>query len=103
MPQVEVVDVGRDDLIILVLPVLFADKLDQRVVHTCAGGLPEARAWREAVEEKELVLGAQHAVVALLGLGDAMLVLAQHLGLGESDRVHAHQGLALHVGAPVRA
>jgi hypothetical protein len=60
-------------LLVLVLPVLFPYHRDQRVVHARARGLEEGAAGGEGVEEEELVLHAQVAVVALLGLLHACL------------------------------
>mmetsp|Transcript_5067 Transcript_5067/g.9371 ORF Transcript_5067/g.9371 Transcript_5067/m.9371 type:complete len:558 (-) Transcript_5067:471-2144(-) len=100
LPEVEVEDVGRDDFLVLVVPVLLADELDEAVVDTGSVGEEEAAAGGEMVEEKELMLDTQVAVVALLGFLDAVLVLFQELGLGEGDAVHTLQALAFDIAAP---
>jgi len=39
LPQVKVEDVGSDDLVVLVVPVLLADETHQRVVHLAGGSV----------------------------------------------------------------
>mmetsp|Transcript_16660 Transcript_16660/g.40842 ORF Transcript_16660/g.40842 Transcript_16660/m.40842 type:complete len:383 (-) Transcript_16660:188-1336(-) len=102
LPQVEVEDVGGDDLIVLVLPVLLADERDERVVDLGAVGQEEARTGRQRVEEEQLLVHADEAVVALLGLRDTQLVLLHQLVMREGDCVNPHQWVVLDVGAPVR-
>mmetsp|Transcript_42518 Transcript_42518/g.68384 ORF Transcript_42518/g.68384 Transcript_42518/m.68384 type:complete len:378 (-) Transcript_42518:121-1254(-) len=103
LPQVKVEDVGRDDLVILVFPVLFAYESHEIVVHLGAVGEEETRARGQVVEEEQLLVHADDAVVALLGLFDARLVLLHELVGGEGDGVHAHERVLGHVSAPVGA
>ena len=102
LPQVEVVHVRGDDLVVLVLPVLLADELHQLVVNLGALRQEEARARGEGVEEEELLVETDQAVVALLRLLDAKLVLGHELLVGEGDGVDADQGVLGDVGSPVR-
>mmetsp|Transcript_6588 Transcript_6588/g.15853 ORF Transcript_6588/g.15853 Transcript_6588/m.15853 type:complete len:566 (+) Transcript_6588:515-2212(+) len=89
LPEVKVVHVGRHDLVVLVLPVLLLDQRHEAVVDAGAVGLEEARAGGQRVEEEEVVLLPEEAVVALLCLGDAVLVVLQLLVVREGDGVHA--------------
>ena len=55
LPQLGVVDVGRDDLLEPTLPVLFAEELNELVVYVRALGLEEAGAGGELVEEEQVL------------------------------------------------
>mmetsp|Transcript_24387 Transcript_24387/g.77250 ORF Transcript_24387/g.77250 Transcript_24387/m.77250 type:complete len:588 (-) Transcript_24387:95-1858(-) len=101
LPQLEVVHVRRDDLLVAPEPQLPADELDKLVVQPTAERLEEARAGREVVEEKELLLDADRAVVALLGLLLQRLPLAELLLVGEGDAVHALQLVVARLAEPV--
>ena len=103
LPQVEVVHVRGDDLVVLVLPVLLAHELHELVVNLSALGQEEARARGEGVEEEELLLETDQAVVPLLGLLDAQLVLRHELLVGEGDGVDADQGILGDIRPPVRS
>mmetsp|Transcript_36730 Transcript_36730/g.118502 ORF Transcript_36730/g.118502 Transcript_36730/m.118502 type:complete len:471 (-) Transcript_36730:417-1829(-) len=102
LPQLEVVHVRRDDLLVAPEPQLAADELDKLVVQPTAERLEEARAGREVVEEKELLLDADRAVVALLGLLLQRLPLAELLLVGEGDAVHALQLVVARLAEPER-
>mmetsp|Transcript_31380 Transcript_31380/g.43544 ORF Transcript_31380/g.43544 Transcript_31380/m.43544 type:complete len:284 (+) Transcript_31380:1044-1895(+) len=102
LPQLEVVDVGRDNLVILKLPVLLAQVLHEGVVDACTVGEEKGGARGEMVEEEELLLQPYHAVVALLCLLDAVLVLLHELDVREGNAIHPHESLLLGVCAPER-
>mmetsp|Transcript_14766 Transcript_14766/g.40378 ORF Transcript_14766/g.40378 Transcript_14766/m.40378 type:complete len:603 (-) Transcript_14766:35-1843(-) len=101
LPQLHVVHVGRDDLAVAALEVLLADGLHQPVVDARAVRQPEAAPRAELVEEEELLLRADGAVVALLGLLDAEEVLLELLGVGEGHAVHALQRVVASLALPV--
>ena len=65
--------------------------LDQTVVHTGSIWQEEAAAGRERVEEEELLLGAQEAVIPLLGLLHAVLVVFHAVLVREGDTIHPLQ------------
>lgn len=54
-------------------------------------GLEEAGPWGEGVEEEEVLLGAQTAVITLLGLLHSVLVVCHQLLVREGHAVHPLQ------------
>mmetsp|Transcript_5306 Transcript_5306/g.16654 ORF Transcript_5306/g.16654 Transcript_5306/m.16654 type:complete len:469 (-) Transcript_5306:558-1964(-) len=111
VPQIHVVHVGRNHLVIDAVgwqaspPVAAADERDERVVEARAVGQEEGGAGAELVEEEELLLDPDPAVVALRRLFLQRLPLLQELGVREGDAVDALQrvavGLAEEVGGRV--
>lgn len=65
--------------------------LNEAVVDSCPIGQEEAAARRQAVKEEELLLGAQQAVVPLLGLLHSVLVSLHAVLVGEGDAIHTLQ------------
>ena len=61
----------------------------------------KARARREVVEEEELLLCADKAVVTLLRLGDVGQIRLHLLRVREGDSVYALQRIVLSVAKPV--
>mmetsp|Transcript_19999 Transcript_19999/g.47643 ORF Transcript_19999/g.47643 Transcript_19999/m.47643 type:complete len:307 (+) Transcript_19999:625-1545(+) len=70
LPQLQVVHVRRDHLLVVALEVLSLDEVDQLVVDPGPVREPEAAARAELVEEEELLLGSDGAMVSLLRLLD---------------------------------
>eukprot|EP00982_Pelagococcus_subviridis_P006238 30017-Pelagococcus_subviridis.AAC.27 len=103
LPQVEVVDVGRDDFAVLVLPVLLFDEVDEVVVNRRAVGKEKARPGGENVEEEQFLVQTQDTVIALLRFLDAKLVLFHELIRRERHGVDANERVLGDVRAPVRA
>ena len=79
-----------------------AHGVDQQVEDRRPLGVEEGEARRFLLEVEEIELLAQHAVVALARLLEQVEMLLQVLLLEEGGAVHAHELLALGVGAPVR-
>mmetsp|Transcript_4005 Transcript_4005/g.16005 ORF Transcript_4005/g.16005 Transcript_4005/m.16005 type:complete len:884 (+) Transcript_4005:169-2820(+) len=102
VPEVEVVDVGRDDLVVLAQPVLLADERDEPVVDARAARLEEGRPRRERVEEEERLRRADAPVVALRRLFHAFAPLDEVLLVGERDAVDALQRVVVGLAEPVR-
>ena len=71
LPEVKVVNIRRDDFVILVFPILFSNKLDQVVVDARAVLLEKTRARGEMVEKEQLLVQANGAVIAFLRFFDA--------------------------------
>ena len=103
VPQVEVEQVGCDHLVELVLPVELLHEPDQLVVDARARRHHERASGGQRVPEDEVLRRGDLPVVALLGLGAAVLVLGELRLLGERDPVDALQSLPLGVGPPERA
>mmetsp|Transcript_4469 Transcript_4469/g.13226 ORF Transcript_4469/g.13226 Transcript_4469/m.13226 type:complete len:772 (-) Transcript_4469:14-2329(-) len=101
VPQVKVENIRRRDLVITVSPVLLFHKVQELVVDPGSVRLEEARSGGDRVEEEQILLRADHAVVTLLGLLNPMDVLLQELLVREGHSVHSVQGGVLHVSSPV--
>mmetsp|Transcript_25488 Transcript_25488/g.42978 ORF Transcript_25488/g.42978 Transcript_25488/m.42978 type:complete len:248 (+) Transcript_25488:1998-2741(+) len=97
LPQLQVEDIGRDDLLVAAYPVLLLDEVHEAVVDPGTVRHPECRAGRQVVEEKQLLLGAQVAVVALLRLLLELQPLLQLTLVWEGDAVHALQRVVGHL------
>lgn len=65
--------------------------LNEVVVDSCPIGQEEAAARGQAVKEEELLLGAQQAVVPLLGLLHSVLVGLHAVLVREGDAIHTLQ------------
>ena len=103
LPDVDVENLRRDDLLIAVALVQIPDIGDEQVVHHGALGVEERAARRHRVEAEQVEFLAQPAVVAAFGFFDEGQVPAQFLGGGERRTVHPLQHLVVFVAAPVRA
>lgn len=101
LPQGRVVHVWRQNLLVATLPVLGADIAGQGVVDGHAVGEEEAGTGRHLVEEEELLLLSNLAVVALGGLLEHLLVLVHLLLVGEGDAVDALEGVVLGIAEEV--
>mmetsp|Transcript_8779 Transcript_8779/g.18552 ORF Transcript_8779/g.18552 Transcript_8779/m.18552 type:complete len:735 (+) Transcript_8779:385-2589(+) len=102
VPEVEVVDVGGDDLVVAALPVVVLDEVDERVVDAGSVGQPEGGASGEVVEHDEFLLCGDAAVITLLCLLLVLLPNLQHLLVRERDPVHPLQRVVLRVSQPIR-
>ena len=65
--------------------------LNKGIIDTCSIGQEEATARGHAVKEEELLLGAQHAVVPLLGLLHAVLVVLHALLIWKCNSIDSLQ------------
>ena len=72
VPEVEVEDVGGDDLGVSALPVLFSDEFDESVVYAGTVGKPEGGSRRQIVEHDEFLLSGDPPVITLLGLKETI-------------------------------
>ena len=100
-PELAVVDVGRDHLLVAPLAVLLSDELHQHVVDVGASREEEAAAGTQLVEEEELLFPPQLAVVSLGGLLLEHLPLLQLLLVREGDAVDPLEGLSVRLALPV--
>ncbi len=71
--------------------------LNKVVVDSRSIGQEEAAAGRETVEEEELLLSAQEAVIPLLGLLHAVLVVLHALLVWKGDSIHTLHNIQRHV------
>mmetsp|Transcript_24388 Transcript_24388/g.77255 ORF Transcript_24388/g.77255 Transcript_24388/m.77255 type:complete len:453 (-) Transcript_24388:95-1453(-) len=101
LPQLEVEDVWGDDLVVVALEVLGLDHIHQLVVDARAVRQEEARAGRDLVEEEELLLQAEPAVVAFRCLLLKSLPCPQLLLVWEGNAVHALQLVVARLAEPV--
>mmetsp|Transcript_36162 Transcript_36162/g.70286 ORF Transcript_36162/g.70286 Transcript_36162/m.70286 type:complete len:649 (+) Transcript_36162:65-2011(+) len=102
LPQVAVVDVGRDHLREAALAVAPADEGDQLVVDPRPVREEEAGPGRHRVEEEQPLLLADLAVIVLCGLLQKAHVLLEGLLVREGDPVNALHAVVLRVALPVR-
>mmetsp|Transcript_47664 Transcript_47664/g.158892 ORF Transcript_47664/g.158892 Transcript_47664/m.158892 type:complete len:471 (-) Transcript_47664:421-1833(-) len=102
LPQLEVEDVWGDDLVVVALEVLGLDHIHQLVVDARAVRQEEARAGRDLVEEEELLLQAEPAVVAFRCLLLKSLPCPQLLLVWEGNAVHALQLVVARLAEPER-
>lgn len=65
LPQFGIVDIRRDDFVESTLSIFGFNEVDECVVDVCAVWLKETRARRQFVEEKQLLILTDFAVVAL--------------------------------------
>ena len=86
LPERDIHDLRRDDLVVLVRTVEVADVLGEAVVDHRALGVKERRRGRLGMEAEQVELLAELAVVALLGLFKHVEVFVEFLLLLESRR-----------------
>jgi hypothetical protein len=67
LPQIRLVHVGRDDLVVTALPVFLPEQVKHGVVDPSSMGQEEARAWGDGVKEKELLVCPNLSVIPLGG------------------------------------
>ena len=103
LPELAVEDHGGGDLHIAVLFVDLAPVVDQGVAQDHALGQEEGEAGAFVGEHEQAQLLADLAVVALLGLLDALEVLIQLFLFHKAGAVNALERLAAGVAPPVRA
>ena len=63
VPELDVVDVGRDNLLETTVTVLATDEFNQSIINVGSMWEEEARSGAEFVEEEELLLSTKFAVV----------------------------------------
>jgi hypothetical protein len=68
VPQVEVVNVWRNDLIITTFPVLVSNEVNQLFVDASTMWKPEGTSWRQVVEHYKILLGGDTSVISFLCL-----------------------------------
>lgn len=68
VPQIQVEDIGRDNLIIPIVPEELSNEVHQFVVNTGAMGEPEGGTWCQIVEEDQLLDFHDSTVISLFGL-----------------------------------
>ncbi len=101
LPEAHVQDLGRDHLVVSGLVVEVADVGDQLVVDHRALGVEEGRSRRLGMEGVEVQFAAELAVVAGLGLLQAVQVLVELLLRVEGGPVDAGEHGVLLVALPV--
>jgi len=87
LPQGRVVHVGRHDLLVATAPVLVAEEALESVVDDHTVRKEEAGTGGHVVEEEELLLLTDLAVIALGSLFEVLLVLDHHGLVGEGNTV----------------
>ena len=102
LPQLLVHDERGGDLDVAGLVVDLAPVVEQRVLENHAVREEEREAGGLVAHHKEIHLGADLAVIALLGLLDHAEVLIELLLGGESDAVDAREHLVVLVVLPIR-
>lgn len=103
VPQLDVIHVGRHDLSVAALVVLALDKVHEGVIDAGSVREEEARSGREIVEEKQLLLLSNLAMVALSGLLQELFVLSHLLGVGERNTIDTLKRVVLGITQEVRS
>lgn len=103
VPQLDVVHVGRHNLSVSALVVLALDEVHKGVVDTGSVREEEARTGGEIVEEEQLLLLSNLAMVTLGGLLQELLVLSHLLGVGEGDTIDTLKRVVLGITQEVRS
>jgi len=85
VPELDVVDVGRNNLLETPVTVLATDELHQGVVNMGSMWEEEARSGAEFVEEEELLLSTKFAVVVFGCFFLELLPFLQLLVVGKRD------------------
>lgn len=100
-PQVNVVNVGGDDLLEATAAVLGADELLEAVVNAGAVREHEGRARGVLMPHEELLVLSNETMVTLRSKTTQLKVLIELLLLGEGDTIDALQRVVLLVSLPV--
>jgi len=93
LPELRVVHVGRDDLLVATLEVLLAHELDKGIVDPRSVREEEAASGAQVVEEEEFLVFADLPVVPLRCLSEECLILGQLLLVREGDTVDSLEGV----------
>mmetsp|Transcript_32718 Transcript_32718/g.77127 ORF Transcript_32718/g.77127 Transcript_32718/m.77127 type:complete len:278 (+) Transcript_32718:1152-1985(+) len=101
MPEIQVENVGRDDLVVSALPVLFSDELDEFVVDACSVGHPKRGSRGQIIEHDEVLFVGEASVIAFLGLFHHFLPHLQLLLIGEGNSVQSLKGIVFGIAQPV--
>lgn len=67
LPEVQIEDVWRDDLLIATSSVLFSAQGNQLVINMCTSRVPESTAWSNAKVREEFLLCTENTVITTLG------------------------------------
>jgi len=102
LPESGVVHVGRHDFLVTAGPVLVTEEALEGVVDDHTVGKEEAGTGRHIVEEEELLLLTNLAVIALGSLFEVLLVLDHHGLVGERDTVDTLERVVLGITEEVR-
>ena len=86
-PQLAVEDIGRHHFLIAPLPILALDKIHQGVINVCSFGQEEAAARTQLVEEKQILVTSQLAMVSLGRFLLEMLPLLELFGVREGHAI----------------
>lgn len=100
-PEFTIEDIGRDNFLVASLAVLLSNELHQRVVDVCAARQEEAAARTQLVEEEQVLLPPQLAMVSLCSLFLEVLPFLELLGVRERDAVDPLQGLRIALPFPI--
>jgi len=101
MPQVEVVNVGCDDLVIAAVPIECLDEINEFVVDACSMGKPEGRSRGQVVKHDKLLLLCDTPMVALFDLFLVLFPRFQHFLIWKANPVQSLQRVILGIAQPV--
>ena len=91
LPQLGVVHVRSDDLLVITLPVLLPEKVKESIVNACAMRQEETTSRAELVEKEKFLVLSNLSVVSLCGLLQEFLVFLELLLVWETDTIYTLQ------------
>ena len=103
LPEFEVENVGRNDLLIPTDSILHSHHFDQLVVNVSAWRVPESAARGQAEVIEQALLLTEDTMVAAFGLLKEMKVLIELLLGGERDGINSLQTVIRDFAEPVRS
>ena len=101
LPEIEIEDVGRNDLLIPTNSILLSDHFNQLVVDVGTRWVPESATWGQTEVIEQALLLTDDTMVAALSLLEEMKVLIELLLGGERDGINSLQTVIRDLAEPV--
>ena len=101
LPELEVEDVGSDDLLVATGAILLTAHIHQLVVNVCTSWIPESAAWSEAEMSEQVLCLTNGTMITTLSLFSEVHVLIELLLRGERNGVDSLQTIIGDLSEPV--
>ena len=101
LPQLGIVNVGRDDFLETPFPVLFPDEFDETIVNEGSFGLEKTGSRTQFMEKEKLLFFPQFSVVSFGRLFLELPPFFELLVVRKGNPVDSLQGFSLSVALPV--
>ena len=101
LPELEVEDVGSDDLLVATGAILLAAHIHQLVVNVCTSWVPESASWSETEVSEQVLCLADGTMITTLSLFSEVHVLIELLLRGERNGVDSLQTIIGDLSEPV--